>query len=126
MSPRSSGSSASMPERMVIDASVTAKWFLKDPLETDTDLADEILIAMLAEDVELHAPASSLTKCPVFWREPASLARLGLVPVGWHWSVPSNASVNSLVYPSRLPSRPKMRPENHSRWRWTTPRASTT
>src|SRR5438034_8563576 len=45
-----------MAERLVVDATVAAKWFLKDPLETDTDLADEILIAMLAGDIELHAP----------------------------------------------------------------------
>jgi predicted nucleic acid-binding protein len=45
-----------MAERMVVDATIAAKWFLKDALETDTDLADEILIASLAGDVELYAP----------------------------------------------------------------------
>jgi predicted nucleic acid-binding protein len=45
-----------MAERLVIDATVAGKWFLKDPLETDTDLADEILIALLAGDIEFHAP----------------------------------------------------------------------
>ena len=45
-----------MPERLVIDASVAAKWFLKDPSEADVDLADDILSAFLAGDIELHAP----------------------------------------------------------------------
>lgn len=43
-----------MPERMVIDSSIAAKWFLKD--EVDIDLADDILAAFLAGDIELHAP----------------------------------------------------------------------
>jgi predicted nucleic acid-binding protein len=45
-----------MAERMVIDASVAAKWFLKDGVEQDVDLAEDILAALLAGDVELHAP----------------------------------------------------------------------
>jgi predicted nucleic acid-binding protein len=45
-----------MAERMVVDASVAIKWFLKDSLETDSDLADSILLAMLAGDIELYAP----------------------------------------------------------------------
>lgn len=45
-----------MAERMVIDASVAAKWFLQDDLEQDTDLADDILLAFLSDDLELHAP----------------------------------------------------------------------
>ncbi len=45
-----------MPERLVIDASVAAKWFLKDALEADVDLADDILLAFLAGDIELYAP----------------------------------------------------------------------
>ncbi len=45
-----------LPERLVIDASVAAKWFLKDAIESDVDLADEILEASLADEVELHAP----------------------------------------------------------------------
>jgi predicted nucleic acid-binding protein len=45
-----------MAERMVIDASVAAKWFLRDPLEADVDLAEELLIALLADDIEMHAP----------------------------------------------------------------------
>jgi predicted nucleic acid-binding protein len=48
--------SAMTVERMVVDATVVGKWFLKDALETDTDVADEILIALLAGDLELHAP----------------------------------------------------------------------
>ena len=43
-----------MGERMVIDASVAAKWFLQD--EGDADLADGILEALLSGDLELHAP----------------------------------------------------------------------
>src|SRR5262245_29013316 len=45
-----------MADRVVLDASVAVKWFLKDSLETDTDLADDILVAMLAGDLEVHAP----------------------------------------------------------------------
>jgi len=45
-----------MSERMVIDASVAAKWFLQDVMEADIDLADEILVAFLSGDLELHAP----------------------------------------------------------------------
>lgn len=44
-----------MAERLVIDASVAAKWFLKD--EEGADLADDLLVAVLAEDVEAHVPA---------------------------------------------------------------------
>ena len=45
-----------MADRLVVDATVAGKWFLKDPLETDTDLADDLLIALLAGDVEFYAP----------------------------------------------------------------------
>ncbi|MEQ9000527.1 MAG: type II toxin-antitoxin system VapC family toxin [Coleofasciculus sp. B1-GNL1-01] len=45
-----------LPERLVIDASVAAKWFLKDARESDVDLASDILLACLADDVELYAP----------------------------------------------------------------------
>lgn len=41
---------------MVIDASVAAKWFLRDTLETDADLAEDVLVAILADEVEAHAP----------------------------------------------------------------------
>ena len=54
---------------MVIDASVAAKWFLRDPSEADTDVADDVLVAILAGEVEAHAPnfftyevCSALTK----------------------------------------------------------------
>jgi predicted nucleic acid-binding protein len=43
-----------MADQMVIDANVGAKWFLKD--ETDVDVADGILAALLADDLELHVP----------------------------------------------------------------------
>lgn len=45
-----------MRERMVIDASVATKWFLQDATETDTDLAEEILVTFLDGELELHAP----------------------------------------------------------------------
>ena len=45
-----------MADRIVVDASVAAKWFLKDELESDLDLADNLLTALLAGDLELHAP----------------------------------------------------------------------
>jgi len=40
----------------VIDASVAAKWFLKDAAEQDVDLAEHILAAFEAGYTELHAP----------------------------------------------------------------------
>jgi predicted nucleic acid-binding protein len=45
-----------MPDRLVIDASVAAKWFLRDASEADTDLADHLLRRFLAGDLELFAP----------------------------------------------------------------------
>src|SRR5208283_1812193 len=45
-----------MADQFVVDASVVAKWFLKDELEADVDLADGLLVALLAGDVDLHAP----------------------------------------------------------------------
>ncbi|MGH7150441.1 MAG: type II toxin-antitoxin system VapC family toxin [Planctomycetota bacterium] len=44
-----------MAERLVVDASVAAKWFLKD--EADVDLADDLLLQMLEEKVEAFGPA---------------------------------------------------------------------
>src|SRR5262245_25213728 len=43
-----------MADKLVIDASVAAKWFLDD--EVDVDLAEEILLELLAGAIELHAP----------------------------------------------------------------------
>jgi predicted nucleic acid-binding protein len=43
-----------MAEKLVVDASVAAKWFLND--EKDVDLAEDILANFLAGDLELHAP----------------------------------------------------------------------
>ena len=45
-----------MTNQLVIDASVAAKWFLKDELEGDVDLAEEILGLFLDQEIELHAP----------------------------------------------------------------------
>lgn len=45
-----------MANCVVLDASVAVKWFLKDSLETNSDLAEDILVAMLAGDLEVHAP----------------------------------------------------------------------
>ncbi len=45
-----------MAEPMVVDSSVVTKWFLRDTLEPDVDLADELLARCLAGRVELHAP----------------------------------------------------------------------
>ncbi len=43
-----------MAERLVVDASVAAKWFLDD--EDDVDLATMILASALAEEIDLYAP----------------------------------------------------------------------
>ena len=45
-----------MAERMVVDSSVATKWFLRDSLESDVDLADELLKRCLAGLIQLHAP----------------------------------------------------------------------
>lgn len=45
-----------MRDCMVVDASVAAKWFLRDVMETNIDVANDILLALLTGDLELHAP----------------------------------------------------------------------
>jgi predicted nucleic acid-binding protein len=45
-----------MPERLVVDANVAVKWFLRDAGERDIRRADEVLLSALAGEVELHAP----------------------------------------------------------------------
>lgn len=45
-----------MADITILDASVAAKWFLKDELETHTEEAEELLLRLLAEDIELYAP----------------------------------------------------------------------
>ena len=40
-----------MAERVVVDSSVAVKWFLRDELEEDVDLAAEILAAFLAGEI---------------------------------------------------------------------------
>ena len=67
-----------MNERMVIDASVAAKWFLHDAIEADTDLADEILVTFLSGELELHAPriftyeVCGVLKKACHWRLPGT------------------------------------------------------
>ena len=43
-----------MTQRMVLDASVAAKWYLTD--EDDVDLAEDVLLMLLNDEVE-HVPA---------------------------------------------------------------------
>lgn len=43
-----------MADRIVIDASVAAKWYLRD--EGDVDVAREIRDQLLMDEIELHAP----------------------------------------------------------------------
>ena len=45
-----------MADRHVVDASVAAKWFLRDALERDVDLAENLLRAALDGNLELHVP----------------------------------------------------------------------
>ncbi len=45
-----------MADTMVVDASVVAKWFLKDELESAVNLANRLLVALLAGDADLRAP----------------------------------------------------------------------
>jgi predicted nucleic acid-binding protein len=45
-----------MAEFTVLDASVAAKWFLRDEQETLIEEADELLLRLLAGDIELYAP----------------------------------------------------------------------
>jgi predicted nucleic acid-binding protein len=51
LSPRSA-----TKRELVVDASVAAKWFLKDAAETDTDVAEDLLLAYLAGDIQLYGP----------------------------------------------------------------------
>lgn len=45
-----------MTERLVIDTSVAVKWFIRDTLESNIDLADDLLTAFLEGKLELYAP----------------------------------------------------------------------
>ena len=45
-----------MAERLVIDATIALKWFLKDSQEADLDKADRLYVELLAGDCELHVP----------------------------------------------------------------------
>jgi predicted nucleic acid-binding protein len=45
-----------MPDTYVVDASVVAKWFIKGPTEIDVDVAEDLLLAFLANDVDLRGP----------------------------------------------------------------------
>lgn len=42
-------------KRSVVDATVAAKWFLKD--ESDAAKADDLLIAFINRKIDLHVPA---------------------------------------------------------------------
>ncbi len=56
-----------MADPMVIDSSVAAKWFLTD--EDDTDLADDVLLGLLAGEVEGHVPrVASYEVCALLTR----------------------------------------------------------
>jgi len=58
-----------MAERFILDASVAAKWFLKDSLEDHVELAEEILVDALSGDVLLHAPRlMSYEVCRLLWK----------------------------------------------------------
>lgn len=45
-----------MANPIVLDASVAAKWFLKDELESYIEQADDLLLRLLADDIDLYAP----------------------------------------------------------------------
>ena len=45
-----------MDERLVIDASVAVKWFLRDTHETEIAKADAILDSLMNGDVAVHVP----------------------------------------------------------------------
>ena len=58
-----------MAKPWVVDASVAAKWFLKDSFEDHVDLAEEVLVDFLAGDIELHAPRlMSYEVCRLLWK----------------------------------------------------------
>lgn len=58
-----------MARQFVIDASVVAKWFLKDKSEGHLDLADEILTELLTGELDLHAPRiMSYEVCRLLWK----------------------------------------------------------
>jgi predicted nucleic acid-binding protein len=45
-----------MADLTVLDASVAAKWFLRDEQELHIEEADYLLLRLLADDIELYAP----------------------------------------------------------------------
>ena len=45
-----------MAERLVVDSSVAAKWFLTDSVEAHVDLADALLLDIYARRVQAHVP----------------------------------------------------------------------
>ena len=58
-----------MARPWVVDASVAAKWFLKDSLEDHVDLAEEVLVELLAGEIYLHAPRlMSYEVCRLLWK----------------------------------------------------------
>ncbi|HEX4961520.1 MAG TPA: type II toxin-antitoxin system VapC family toxin [Thermoanaerobaculia bacterium] len=58
-----------MADKFVIDASVAAKWFLQDSFEDHVDLAEEVLLDLLAGEIELHAPRiMSYEVCRLLWK----------------------------------------------------------
>lgn len=67
-----------MAKVLVVDASVVAKWFLRDASESEVDLADRILLSAFSRELELHGPeilphelCNVLTKaCPTRGPEP--------------------------------------------------------
>ena len=88
-----------MADLIVIDASVAAKWYLAD--EDDVEVAREIRIQLLLDEVELHAPyLFPYEMCDLlsracqsrYWRD-----RLQRIAVG--------TAVNSLRHLLRLPIR---------------------
>ena len=70
-----------MTSQLVIDASVAGKWFLKDELEADVDLAEEILESFLNRKIELHAPYLFRKEvCGIFARACLTRPSRGAVP----------------------------------------------
>ena len=45
-----------MVDRFVLDASVAAKWFLRDLQEDHLETASQVLLDLLDQTIELHAP----------------------------------------------------------------------
>ena len=115
-----------MDDRLVIDANVVIKWFLRDSNESEIEKADMILDALMSGDVVLHAPGiftyevcGALTKACGHRlsgsRTPRRTKELAVSAIRDLFKLPINIHVTSEQEAGTLPTS-----------RWTIPKDTTT